>query len=243
MKRTLSLALGVSAALLGGSLNGANAAEVIITTEKGAQTYWTGFGPESQLAQAQTTTTTTTTTTGEAAVSSSQQLAAGQMQAKHLLGARVDDMHGKKVGQIEDIAIDVNGRGQFAVVKLSGDLAAGPRDFTPIPLTALRPTNDKHVYQLTADHIKVQSASRFNVEQWPASSVTWGQDVYAHYGLTYEAAGATSASVVTETGYDTGSGLPFNYWEKSVDNGTAPDGKTTFPHLHDATDRHRASWR
>jgi hypothetical protein len=240
MKSTLTLALSVSVALLSGSLNGVNAAEVTITTDKGTQTYWTGFGPESQLAQA---TTTATVTSDSTVSSSSQQLSASQMQAKHLLGARVDDMHGKKVGQIEDIAIDVNGRGQFAVVKLSGDLAAGPRDFTPIPLTALRPTNDKHIYQLTADHIKVQSASRFNVEQWPASSVTWGQDVYAHYGLTYDAAGAPSASVVTQTGYDTGSGLPFDYWEKSVDNGTAPDGKTTFPHLHDATDRHRASWR
>ena len=65
-----------------------------------------------------------------------------QMQAKNLLGARVNDMHGKKVGQIEDIVIDPSRR-QFAVVKLSGDLAVGDRDFTPIPLTALRPTSDK----------------------------------------------------------------------------------------------------
>jgi hypothetical protein len=248
MKRTLTLALGVSAALLGGSLSGVDAAEVIITTAKGTQTYWTGFGPEGQVAQAQTSTSTVIT---ETTVESSQPMSARQMQAKHLLGARVDDMQGKKVGQIEDIAFDLNGPGQFAVVKLSGDLAAGPRDFTPIPLTALRPTNDKHVYQLTVDRSRLQSASRFNVEQWPATSVTqgqegsvtWGQEVYAHYGLTYDAAGATSANVVTQTGSATQSGLPFDYWEKSVDNGTAPDGKTTFPFLHDATDRHRASWR
>ena len=241
MKRTLTLALGVSAALLGGSLNGVDAAEIIITTDKGTQTYWTGFGPGSQLAQA--TITETVTTDSTTVSSSSQQLSARQMQAKHMIGARVDDMHGKKVGTIEDIAFDINGPGQYAVVKLTGDLAAGPRDFTPIPLTALRPTNDRHLYHLTADLIKVQSASRFNVEQWPAASVTWGQDVYAHYGLTYDAVGAPSANVAVQTGYERGDELPFNYWEKSVDNGTAPDGKTTFPFLHDATDRHRASWR
>ena len=122
MKRTLTLALGVSAALAGGSLN---AAEVIITTEKGTQTYWTGFGPETQLAQAQTTTTTTTTTSVESTPNATVQLASGQMNAKNLLGARVNDMQGKKVGQIEDIVIDSAHRGQFAVVKLSGDLATG----------------------------------------------------------------------------------------------------------------------
>jgi hypothetical protein len=239
MKRTLTLALGVSAALVGGSLN---AAEVTVTTDKGTQTYWTGFGPERQLAQAQTTTTTTTTTTSESSkADATVHLASGQMQAKNLLGARVNDMEGKKIGQIEDIVIDRSG--QFAVVKLSGDLAEGNKNFTPIPLTALRPTNDRHVYQLNVDRSKLQSASRFNVEQWPAASVTWGPDVYTHYGLTYEAAGAPSANVIVQTGYDTREQLPFDYWEKSVDNGTAPDGKTTFPFLHDATDRRRASWR
>jgi hypothetical protein len=240
MKRTLTLALGVSAALAGGSLN---AAEVIITTEKGTQTYWTGFGPETQLAQAQTTTTTTTTTSVESTPNATVQLASGQMNAKNLLGARVNDMQGKKVGQIEDIVIDSAHRGQFAVVKLSGDLATGNRHFTPIPLNALRPTSDKSVYQLTVDRSMLQSASRFNVEQWPTASVTWGPDVYAHYGLAYDATGSTGANAVVQTGYDTQDRLPFDYWEKSVDNGTAPDGKTTFPFLHDATDRRRASWR
>lgn len=232
MKRTLTLALGVSAALLGGSLSEVDAAEIVVTTEKGTQTYSTGFGPERQLAQAEVTASRATTS--DATVSS---MPARQMQAKHLLGARVDDAQGKKVGQIEDIAIDLNGKSQFAVVKLSGDLAAGDRDFTPIPLSALRPTNDKRVYQLAVDRSMLQSASRFNVEQWPATSVTWGPEVYTHYGLTHDAAGAPGANVVVQTGYDTRYEPPFDYSEKSVDNGTAPDGKNTFPFLHEATDR------
>ena len=241
MKRTLTLALGVSVALLGISLN---AAEVIVTTEKGTQTYWTGFGPSGQPIQAQTSSSSDSRTTFETGdANSSVRLASGQMQVKNLLGARVNDAHGKKIGQIEDIVIDPSHKGQFAVVKLSGDLAAGDRDFTPIPLSALRPTSDKSVYQLAVDRSKLQSASRFNVERWPTTSVTWGPDVYTHYGLAYDDAGAPGANVVVQTGYDERTQLPFDYWEKSVDNGTAPDGKTTFPFLHDATDRRRASWR
>jgi hypothetical protein len=30
---------------------------------------------------------------------------------------------------------------------------------------------------------------------------------------------------------------PTDFREKSVDNGTAPDGKTTFPFLHEQTDQ------
>jgi len=236
MKRTLTLAMGVSVALWGGLLN---AAEVTVTTDKGSQTYRTAFGPETRLAQATTTTTTTTVETHNP--NATVHLASGQMQAKNLLGARVNDMQGKKVGEIEDIVLDRSG--QFAVMKLSGDLAVGDRHFTPIPLSALRPTSDKGVYQLNVDRSKLQSASRFNVERWPTASVTWGPDVYAHYGLTHDAAGAPGANVVVQTGYDAREELPFDYWEKSVDNGTAPDGKTTFPFLHDATDRQRASWR
>jgi len=239
MKRTLTLALGMSVGLLGGLLN---AAEVTITTDKGTQTYWTGFGPESRLAQAQTSSTTESRAFETRDADAHVQLASGQMQAKNLLGARVNDAQGNKIGQIEDIVIDPSRSGQFAVVKLSGDLATGDRVFTPIPLSALRPTTDKGVYQLTVDRSKLQSASRFNVERWPATSVTWGPDVYAHYGLTYDASGAPGANVVVQTGYDTYE-PPFDYAEKSVDNGTAPDGKTTFPFLHDATDRRRASWR
>ena len=62
MKRTLTLALGVSVALLGISLN---AAEVIVTTEKGTQTYWTGFGPSGQPIQAQTSSSSDSRTTFE----------------------------------------------------------------------------------------------------------------------------------------------------------------------------------
>jgi sporulation protein YlmC with PRC-barrel domain len=177
-----------------------------------------------------------------------------QCHAKDLIGARVSDAQGQKVGEIEDLVIEPpSGRVQFAVVRLDRDLAKG-KAYTPIPMTALRPdTARDRAFMLTFDRDKLQTASRFNVERWPADTATysWGPDVYSHYGVTWDgsATGATGADVQIQTGRDyrsqTQQGLeikdtqepPTDYREKSVDNGTAPDGKGTFPFLHEQTDQ------
>jgi hypothetical protein len=179
-----------------------------------------------------------------------------QCSAKHLIGARVNDAQGQKVGQIEDLVIDPSSsRVNFAVVRLSDNLATG-KAFTPIPMAALRPetittstTDQPRTYLLTVDRSKLQAASRFNVERWPSDQTTivWGPDVYSHYGMNYDgtmSTGATGADIQIQTGREY-SGLeisdnqepPIDYTEKSVDNGTAPDGKGTFPFLHEQTDR------
>ena len=182
-----------------------------------------------------------------------------QCSAKHLLGARVNDAQGQKIGEIEDLVIDPSSsRVQFAVVRLDRDLAKG-KAYTPIPIMALRPdsarasTDRPGLFMATFDRDKLQAASRFNVERWPADTgtYTWGPDVYSHYGMSWNgsATGATGADVQIQTGRDyrsqTQDGLeikdtqepPTDFREKSVDNGTAPDGKTTFPFLHEQTDQ------
>lgn len=215
MKKSLILALAVSAGLLAGSL---------YAKDESKKHYRTEFKSSEQCS------------------------------AKHLIGARVNDAQGQKIGQIEDLLVDPNSaRAPFAVVRLSGDLAQG-KAYTPIPLTALRPetmrasaTDQPKVYVLTVDRSKLLSASRFNVERWPAEQtayVSWGPEVYSHYGMSWDAAGAPSGEVYVERG-DADRGLepkdtiepPTDFREKSVDNGTAPDGKTTFPFLHEQTDQ------
>jgi sporulation protein YlmC with PRC-barrel domain len=223
MMKRLTLALTVCAGLTGASLFAADA-EVKVKTDK--QHYRT------ELKSGQTCT------------------------AKHLLGARVNDAQGKKIGEIEDLVIDPasGGRVQFAVVRLNSDLAQGNKVFTPIPIAAFRPetattatTDTPRTYVLTVDRSKLMSASRFNVERWPADQTTytmWGPDVYSHYGMTYDATGAPGSEVYIQRG-DADRGLeykdtvepPTDFREKSVDNGTAPDGKGTFPFLHEATDQ------
>src|SRR5213593_326264 len=166
MRRSLTLALTVSTCLLAGSIYAADT-EVHVKSDR--KHYRTEF-------------------------SSGQQI-----NAKNLIGARVNDAQGQKIGEIEDLVIDpTSSRVQFAVVKLSGDLARG-KAYTPIPMAAFRPetmrtttTDQPKVYVLTVDRSKLETASRFNVERWPTDQahVTWGPDVYSHYGMTWDATGA-----------------------------------------------------
>jgi hypothetical protein len=213
MKRTMTLALCLSASLLASPLYADHEGK------KASKTYSTEFKSDKQCS------------------------------AKHLLGARVNDAQGKRVGEIEDLVID-SGRVQFAVVKLDRDLARG-KAFTPVPIMALRPetmttdrTEQPRVYVFTGDRDKLMTASRFNVERWPADQtlVVWGPDVYSHYGLTWDATGAPGTDVYIQSGRSDleikdSTEPPIDYREKSVDNGTAPDGKTTFPFLHEQTDQ------
>ena len=219
MKKSLTIALTASTCLLAGSLFADHEAEIKVKSDK--KHYRTEFK------------------SGE------------QCSAKHLIGARLNDTQGKKIGQIEDLVID-SGRVQFAVVRLDGDLAQG-KAYAPIPMAALRPetmrasaTDQPKIYVLTVDRNKLQSASRFNVERWPTeqTTVVWGPDVYSHYGMSWDATGAPGSEVYIQRG-DANAGLEYkdtiepttDFREKSVDNGTAPDGKTTFPFLHEQTDQ------
>ena len=195
--------------------------------------------------------------------------------AKNLIGATVADSQGQKIGTIEDLVLSGD-QAQFAVVKLNSDLAQG-KAYTPIPLTAIRAeisdaSGQPKMCLLSVDRNKIETASRFNVERWPADQ-TWGPEVCSHYGMGSEtltassATGATTTTTTTTTTTATGAtgsdanvssgtsykattesdrGIEYktnieplvNYQEKSVDNGTAPDGKTTFPYLHHQTRRH-----
>lgn len=219
MKKSLTLALTAGACLLAGPLFADHEAELNVKSDK--KHYKTEFR------------------SGE------------QCSAKQLIGARLNDAQGQKIGQIEDLLID-SGRVQFAVVRLRGDLAQR-KAYTLIPMAALRPetarasaTAQPKVYVLTVDRSKLQSASRFNVERWPAdqTTVVWGPDVYSHYGMNWDAAGASGSETYTQRGdadrrleYKVTTEPPTDFREKSSDNGTAPDGKTTFPFLHEQTDR------
>ncbi|MCI0744093.1 MAG: PRC-barrel domain-containing protein [Verrucomicrobia subdivision 3 bacterium] len=216
MKKALSLALCLSTSLWAGALF---AADADVKVQAGEKTYKTEL-----------------TTGGKICT------------AKDLIGARLNDAQGEKIGQIEDLVLDPNsGRMQFAVVKLSRNLGGG-KAFAPLPLGAFQPdmtrdvTGQPGVYVLTVDRNKLTEASRFNVERWPADRtiVMWGPDVYVHYGLTWEPMGTPGTDVEIQTGRDRSIDdvePPVDYREKSIDNGTAPDGKTTFPFLHEQTDR------
>ena len=175
--------------------------------------------------------------------------------ASQMLHARVLDRSGQKIGDVEDIIVDQNsGKAQFAVIKLSGDLADKGK-YTPVPFSLLKfsDTQKKDVFGhrdliLQADREKLLSASRFSTKDWPdRNQATWGQDVYVHYGVPWDNSfgqGGTGASINSSTGAGTSSVTvvepaprTYTYYQykevrpmsdKPIDNGTGPDGKDTF---------------
>jgi sporulation protein YlmC with PRC-barrel domain len=177
------------------------------------------------------------------------------LNANQVLHARVLDQSGQKVGDVEDLVLDsATGRIQFAVLKLSSDLATDQGKYAPVPFTLLKPSatgsHDLFGHRdliLQADRNTLVSASRFNAKNWPPKDrVMWGPDVYAHYGVPWEPGierGGTGAVIDSSSG--TGNDViirrdtyPETYrydyrtdrytTDKPIDNGTGPDGKDTF---------------
>jgi len=178
------------------------------------------------------------------------------LNANQVLHARVLDQSGQKVGDVEDLVLDpMTSRIQFAVLKLSGDLATDQGKYAPVPFTLLKPattgSHDLFGHRdliLQADRNTLVSASRFNAKNWPAKDrVVWGQDVYAHYGVPWEQSGIERGGAGTsfESSSATGNDViirqetyPRTYrsdyrterytTDKPIDNGTGPDGRDTF---------------
>src|SRR5204862_573204 len=112
--------------------------------------------------------------------------------------------------------IDPNSsRIQFAVLKLSGDLADNGK-YAPVPFSLLKRSDmsaktdlfGHHDLILQTDRDKLLSASKFNLKSWPDrdNTVVWGPEVYSHYGVTMDsnvARGGTGVAVDTTTGSDT----------------------------------------
>src|SRR4051812_37472573 len=94
--------------------------------------------------------------------------------ASQLLHSRVLDQAGQKIGDVEDIVVDQNsGQAQFAVIKLSGDLADHGK-YAPVPFSLLKfnDMNQKDSFghrdlTLQVDRQKLLSASRFSAKNWP----------------------------------------------------------------------------
>ncbi|MDB6036091.1 MAG: hypothetical protein JWM16_6429 [Verrucomicrobiales bacterium] len=175
----------------------------------------------------------------------------GEFRISNLINAKVQDTAGNRIGHIQDFVVDPNsGKIQFAVLKLSGDLAKGS-DYTPIPWPMVSSANanmnrsgEPKSLVLNIDRNKLAAAQKYNVNRWPESShPTWGQDVYTYYGVPWDSAvagaGATgTGSVTTDSGTVRHSDYQYqdkpnprdrqSNYQKPIDNGTAPDGKDVF---------------
>lgn len=84
-----------------------------------------------------------------------------------IIGKTVQNMQGKKLGKIEDFAIDeLEGEVQYAVLSFGGVLGVGEKYFA-IPWEALQLSDDHKYFLLDVDEKALARAPGFNRDKWP----------------------------------------------------------------------------
>lgn len=104
------------------------------------------------------------------------------MAADTLQGDAVVNANGDKLGDIEDIMIDVpSGRVAYAVLSRGGVMGVGGKLFA-IPWDALTLDADRECFVLDIDEAQLANAPGFDKDHWPSmADRTWGSEVYSYY--------------------------------------------------------------
>ena len=117
-------------------------------------------------AMSQTESKTDRAAAGASAQSQSSQ--SSQMSAKKLRGMDVVDAQGKKLGDIEEVVLDMtNGRVHAVVLGFGGFLGLGEKHFA-FPVSDLQPAKDKDKLQLNVDKEKLKDREGFAKGKYPA---------------------------------------------------------------------------
>ena len=109
----------------------------------------------------------------------------GVLSASTLTGDKVRNTAGQDLGKIDEIMIDIrSGQVAYAVVSFGGVLHIGNKLFA-IPWNALQLDEDEKCFLLDVDKATLESAPGFDKDNWPdMADVTWGSEIYRHYGAT-----------------------------------------------------------
>ncbi len=84
-----------------------------------------------------------------------------------IIGKSVQTMGGKKIGEIEDLAIDeLDGQVRYAVLSFGGILGLGEKYFA-IPWEALSLSNNKEHFALAVTEKELEKAPGFDKNNWP----------------------------------------------------------------------------
>ncbi len=112
---------------------------------------------------------------------------AAEFRASKIIGLKVEDQQGKKVGEIKDLITDPQepGRIIFAVLDPARSLEFGHDRLMAIPFNALLRSGMEHVYVLNMTRDKLAKAPSFDEDHWPnPADRSWSAEVYRYYGLT-----------------------------------------------------------
>ncbi|HZS11202.1 MAG TPA: PRC-barrel domain-containing protein [Nitrospirales bacterium] len=105
------------------------------------------------------------------------------LKASDVIGMKVEDTQGKKLGSIKDLVLDNDGEIQYAVLDFGGFLGIGDKYFA-VPWDALDVGKDKGRLALDVTKKDLKQAPGFDKNHWPdfsdrKESVT----IYEFYGV------------------------------------------------------------
>ena len=108
----------------------------------------------------------------------------GVLKASNLIGAKVQDTEGKKLGDIKDLVIDpLEGDIEYVVLDFGGFLGIGDKYFA-VPWEAMRLSENQKYLVLDVSKKDLKHAPGFSKDQWPdMSNQEWIMTVYEYYDL------------------------------------------------------------
>ncbi len=109
----------------------------------------------------------------------------GQTQkASKLTGATVKNLQDEKLGQVDNLLIDLSAGRVVAVIITSGGFLGIGDELSAIPPTKFRLTSDQSILQLDASKEVLASAPHFKANQWPHfAEPAYVEGVYRAYKI------------------------------------------------------------
>jgi sporulation protein YlmC with PRC-barrel domain len=125
-------------------------------------------------------TTTQSKTTHDAA--NNMQAGGGMLSASTITGDDVCNLQDEKLGNIQDIMVDLaDGKIRYIVLASGGFLGMGDRLFA-IPWKALTQDKEHKRFLLDVDVERLKNAPGFDKDQWPnMADTTWNSTVESYY--------------------------------------------------------------
>ncbi|MDP1770036.1 MAG: PRC-barrel domain-containing protein [Nitrospirota bacterium] len=124
----------------------------------------------------------------------------GVLKASNLIGAKVQDTEGKKLGDIKDLVIDpLEGDIEYVVLDFGGFLGIGDKYFA-IPWEAMHLSDNQKYLVLDVSKKDLKHAPGFSKDQWPdMSNREWIVTVYEYYNLPRPEEGESATDKSTGT--------------------------------------------
>ena len=109
------------------------------------------------------------------------------LSAASLKGTAIVNRAGEDLGNLEEIMLHLDGGDvAYAVVSFGGFLGMGDKHFA-VPWDAMTVDTVEHRIVLDVHREQLENAPGFDKDDWPTTAESgWMNDLYRHYGLTYQ---------------------------------------------------------